>query len=69
MLLAEQYPESVEDGTNDFSDLLQIAEQAEDHTQVDRANHEQRVVRAEKYPVRADDEPAHRRRLCQPEQR
>jgi hypothetical protein len=55
MLLAEQYPESVEDGTNDFSDLLQIAEQAEDHTQVDRANHEQRVVRAEKYPVRADD--------------
>ena len=29
MLLAEQYPESVEDETNDFSDLLQIAEQAQ----------------------------------------
>ena len=49
MLLAEQHPESVEDETNDFSDLLQIAEQAADHTQVDRASHEQRVVRAEKY--------------------
>jgi hypothetical protein len=54
----EPHPQFVNDETNEAPDLFEVADQVQDHGQIDLASQERRVTSAKRLPSPADDEPA-----------